>query len=359
MASRLEILGPLTSDERDGLVTNGNMGPYSVILNTTSGQLEYWEAPSWKGGLGDSISIPGTLGVLDAVSFSYTLTVSGHVQADTTLGVTGNATVGGTLGVTGATSLGTLTAATLTTTGNVTIGGTFGVSGATSLSALTASGVVGFGSTLTVTGHVQATSTLGVTGNATVGGTLGVTGNATLGNAAVGALAVTGNATIGGTLGVSGATTLAALTATGAAALQSTLAVTGAATLNSTLDVTGLLNTAGSIRMGNDTAIQNSSGIGIVKFPGSADALRIIYPTLINADADPAAGVGLEVRGKELVTGEIEIDGALNHDGANVGFYGTAPATQATVTGSRGGNAALADLLTKLALTGIIVDSTT
>ncbi|CAB4121171.1 hypothetical protein UFOVP154_39 [uncultured Caudovirales phage] len=41
-----------------------------------------------------------------------------------------------------------------------------------------------------------------------------------------------------------------------------------------------------------------------------------------------------------------------------IGFYGHAVATQQTITGSRGGNAALADLLTKLALTGLIVDGT-
>jgi len=56
---------------------------------------------------------------------------------------------------------------------------------------------------------------------------------------------------------------------------------------------------------------------------------------------------------------DIEIDGDLNHDGSNWGMFGTAPTTQQTVTGSRGGNAALANLLTALANYGAIVDSTT
>lgn len=43
----------------------------------------------------------------------------------------------------------------------------------------------------------------------------------------------------------------------------------------------------------------------------------------------------------------------------NVGFYGATPVTQPTVTGSRGGNAALASLLTELATMGLIVDSST
>jgi hypothetical protein len=43
----------------------------------------------------------------------------------------------------------------------------------------------------------------------------------------------------------------------------------------------------------------------------------------------------------------------------NIGFYGTSAVAKVTVTGSRGGNAALADLLTKLASTGMLTDSTT
>ncbi len=50
---------------------------------------------------------------------------------------------------------------------------------------------------------------------------------------------------------------------------------------------------------------------------------------------------------------------SLRVQNAKVGFYGTLPAAQQTVTGSRGGNAALASLLTALAATGLIVDSTT
>lgn len=43
--------------------------------------------------------------------------------------------------------------------------------------------------------------------------------------------------------------------------------------------------------------------------------------------------------------------------GGKIGFFGTAPAAKPTVTGSRGGNAALASLLTQLATLGLIVDS--
>lgn len=62
------------------------------------------------------------------------------------------------------------------------------------------------------------------------------------------------------------------------------------------------------------------------------------------------------VNGKISASGEVEINGDLNHDGSNIGFFATAPTTQKTVTGSRGGNAALASLLTHLAAYGLIVD---
>lgn len=62
---------------------------------------------------------------------------------------------------------------------------------------------------------------------------------------------------------------------------------------------------------------------------------------------------------KLLLSGEIEIDGALNHEGSTIGVFGTAPTTKQTVSGSRGGNAALASLLTALASYGLITNSTT
>jgi len=53
----------------------------------------------------------------------------------------------------------------------------------------------------------------------------------------------------------------------------------------------------------------------------------------------------------------VEIDGDLNHDGSNLGVFGTAPTTKQEVTGSRGANAALASLLTALAAYGLLTDS--
>jgi hypothetical protein len=54
----------------------------------------------------------------------------------------------------------------------------------------------------------------------------------------------------------------------------------------------------------------------------------------------------------------LNTDGALAV-GGGAGFNGAAPAAKPTVSGSRGGNEALASLLSALAGMGLITDSTT
>lgn len=49
----------------------------------------------------------------------------------------------------------------------------------------------------------------------------------------------------------------------------------------------------------------------------------------------------------------------IDPDGNKLGFHGSAPVAKQTVTGSRGGNAALASLITALANLGLITDNTT
>lgn len=71
-------------------------------------------------------------------------------------------------------------------------------------------------------------------------------------------------------------------------------------------------------------------------------------------------GVGTTSPAERLhVEGGARVTGDLDHDGSNVGFYGSAPVAKATVTGSRASNAALASLLTALANLGLITNSTT
>ncbi|WP_055693357.1 hypothetical protein [Streptomyces prasinopilosus] len=62
----------------------------------------------------------------------------------------------------------------------------------------------------------------------------------------------------------------------------------------------------------------------------------------------------------ELTTDDaLVIALALRHLGSTLGFYGATATTKPTVTGSRGGNAALTSLLTALASLGLITNNTT
>jgi hypothetical protein len=87
-----------------------------------------------------------------------------------------------------------------------------------------------------------------------------------------------------------------------------------------------------------------SGATGANRTPGR---LRLMVPSPVSGGA-PAECV-------------IDVDGNLVlRCGSNaIGFYGSAPAAQPTVTGAKGGNAALASLLSALAGLGLIVDSTT
>lgn len=72
-------------------------------------------------------------------------------------------------------------------------------------------------------------------------------------------------------------------------------------------------------------------------------------PITLKGNGDATAGVNLEANG----AGTLKLGSAGN----SIGFYGAAGAAKQTITGSRGGNAALASLLTALANYGLITDS--
>ena len=57
-------------------------------------------------------------------------------------------------------------------------------------------------------------------------------------------------------------------------------------------------------------------------------------------------------------TNDVTIQ-TLGAAGGTASFYGAAPQPQPTITGAKGGNAALASLITQLAALGLITDGTT
>lgn len=79
---------------------------------------------------------------------------------------------------------------------------------------------------------------------------------------------------------------------------------------------------------------------GLLKLSNALDTVQLLFDD---------AGVSLVANEASVL--KIKADGKM-------GFFAKAPAAKPTVTGSRGGNAALASLLTALANLGLITDST-
>lgn len=102
-----------------------------------------------------------------------------------------------------------------------------------------------------------------------------------------------------------------------------------------------------------------------MEFYDDTDTTRYAYILVSNATAQ--LNIVSEVHGSELrlltedSVGTVQEHMALgsNAVGTFIGFHNTAPVAKPTVTGSRGGNAALASVLTALANYGLITDSST
>jgi hypothetical protein len=68
--------------------------------------------------------------------------------------------------------------------------------------------------------------------------------------------------------------------------------------------------------------------------------------------------VALGLLGVDVAANEVKLGADFMGNPQKIGFFGRTPATRQTVTGSKGGNAALASLVTALHNLGLITDST-
>lgn len=327
---------------------------------------------------------------------SATLTTSGNVTFGGALSLAGNASITGTLTAGGSTTLAALSATTLSLSGAAALASDLSVAGA--LTGLTGS----FSSTVEVEGTFTAhnasvldtveATTLDLAGMLTVGGPGVFSDDMSV----AGSLSVAGTISTASSFSASGLGSSGVLTASGATTLNSTLSVSGAATLASTLAVTGAttlsaaltgttaaftstVRSEGTLTCGTTAGVHQDLDTDEVIWYNGATRLGEVGMTTgsvwyvhLGSPAENAivatkdAGVELyynnsktleTVSGGAKTTGAHQITGNLDHDGSNVGFYNTTPTTKQTVTGSRGGNAALASLLTGLAAIGLITDS--
>jgi len=128
---------------------------------------------------------------------------------------------------------------------------------------------------------------------------------------------------------------------------------TGAITINGQ-------TASSSIFVDADASIGISAGAGILVEADGVAGVTIATPSggggpiLLQTNG---SGVDIDIESAGDVdisaSGNVSVAAALGH----LGFYGVTGITQPTVTGSRGGNAALHSLLSALANLGLIVDS--
>lgn len=97
--------------------------------------------------------------------------------------------------------------------------------------------------------------------------------------------------------------------------------------------------------------LENGSLTSWLNFSAASGTVTMQYPLAMNANVTLGEGAN-------IVTGTTTGTKIGTSASQKIGFHNVTPVAQETVTGSRGGNAALADLLTKLATKGLIVDGT-
>jgi hypothetical protein len=229
-----------------------------------------------------------------------TLTATAVVADDLTL--SNDLVVGGDAGITGLATVGT----TLVVTGATTLNDTLEVAGAATLS-----------STLALAGTLSGAGFSFTSGSIT---TLTVSGVLTAGTLSPATLAVSGNTTIGGSLQVTGAASFVDDVTMNANLSAGAIAGTS-------LSTGGNISSAGSLSIakigwtasGNDVTAALTSADGTYAHTGIQTDLTVV--TLLTMDPNLGTGGGITV-------GDIDIVGDLNHDGTNIGFYGTTPAAQ-------------------------------
>lgn len=115
----------------------------------------------------------------------------------------------------------------------------------------------------------------------------------------------------------------------------------------------------GGVEAGN-IDFQDAAGAITAQFAANAKQWKLAGiggPMLIDSGS---GGSNVDIKAYRFRVINYSDSSILHQFGVTgIGFFGGAQATKQTVTGSRGGNAALASLLTALAAYGIITDSTT
>jgi hypothetical protein len=148
------------------------------------------------------------------------------------------------------------------------------------------------------------------------------------------------------------------INATTAATLSSTLL-----TLSSgvTVNFAGTSATGGLLNTGHGVSLwygRNNAGAGNnqLLFYGTVNAVNDVI--LIGAST-LAGGVALTAASTGSISMSVNSTARFTANNTGIGFYTTTPVAKPTVSGAKGGNAALGSLMTALSNLGLVTDSTT
>ncbi len=297
-----------------------------------------------------------------------TTTTTGALVVAGGVGVAGAMNVGGALAVTGAI---TATAGVSCGTGNLAVDGAGGRVHvgriATSITS-TADAYVGWldsaftGSPTSGSLGLWARNTAGADMRFYVAGALAVTvatGGMTVASTTASSSTTTGALVVAGGVGVAGAMNVGSSSvATGIAATASTVGAT------MTVSDAGTTNQPFGLYVDHTSSGTPAAGFGVsLGWRAKSDTTnsRIVGQVLAQwAVATDASRTGrLRWFATDATADREFMRGEASGSAAMIGFLGAAATVRTAITGSRGGNAALAALLTELAAKGLITDSTT
>lgn len=334
-------------------------------------------------GTGGHINVPSIFQVEDSGVTISALTISGDLAVGDDLtvgddvGITGDALIGGTLGVTGATNLTALTA-----TGAVALGDanadTITLIGAVTIRSTTPTtlalfdvanqrAIIGSGTALTsatddklsvVGGALHIASTTGATPALVQGwrfGAAGTTYGLWIDTATNPELIWKDDGGVE-TIRFSDSSDTNQLTVTGGALITGALTAQGTVSFDGNVSLgnagTDTITVVGALVAQNDVTLGNAAGDTITITGTATFAQNTTFSGGISTGASSAFSGGISVAG-----GYAQSTGDFTLPNTNLGFFGAAANSKQTVTGSRGGNAALQSLLSALANYGLITDS--
>jgi|GEM_PF-2319674 len=118
--------------------------------------------------------------------------------------------------------------------------------------------------------------------------------------------------------------------------------------------------TTAAVTVSKVTNFDLASGGQVFSFKVAGTQKGYLYCDAAEMDFGPTVNIPIYFTQNGITRFALNASGGIAFAATTlIGFFGATPATKPTVTGSRGGNAALASLLTALASLGLLTDSST